>query len=86
MNPNFKKRATSIICKTLLGKYEYFALPKTVWEEKRKEYLMQYKNKVKEPKLEEFDDKKLIIQKEYKKEAIEEEDDIVEQIYEDIFK
>jgi len=86
MSPSFKKRATSIICKTLLGKYDYFALPKVVWEEKRKEYSIQYKNKVKDPKLEEFNDNKLVLQKEYKKIEEDEESDIVEQIYEDIFK
>jgi len=85
MGSKFKKRATTIICKTLLGKYEYLALPKEVWEEKRNEYSTQYKNKIKEPKLNEFDNERLVIQNNFEKEK-EEESDVIEQLYEDIFK
>ena len=55
MRPSFKRKSMKLLYDILGGIYQYIALPQTIWDAKRKEYVDQYMIGIKFPALSPFD-------------------------------
>ncbi len=55
MRPSFKRKSMKILYDLLGGIYQYIALPQSLWDKKRKEYVDQYTIGIKFPALSPFD-------------------------------